>query len=199
MELKKIILPIIYLTALCNVSTCIVDIKQIPSPSDLNNSSLTILNKPIYLGKFEVFTANRLEYTKAWKYTFKANLKNNRVFSDVKEFFNNETPDADTYILDVEIIPDYKDRYNYWVTWPAIYPVPLYWPIQMRTANYSVVINYSIFQSNKIIFQSSIVESDSYTINLYGFFRTSDFEKMIETTNVKAIDKCSKEILKHFL
>jgi len=199
LKINKTIICLIFLNICLSSFNCSVDTRQIPPPREIKSYGLTLLKKPIYLGKFEVFTSDRVLYVKAWQFTFKSILINNRIFSDVREFEKEEKPEDGAYVIDIEVTPEYKEDYNYWLTWPAIYPMPAYWPLQVRTGNYSVNISYNIYQNNNIIIQSSIVEEDSYKINLYGFFRTQDFEKMIETTNLKALDKCSKDILKNLM
>lgn len=187
------------LAILMAIWNCAVDIKQIPPPREIANSNLAIHNKTIYFGKFEVFTSDRVEYTKAWKYSFKSILKNNRVFADVKDLEDGSNKLlTDVYVLDVEVSPKYQTTYNMWKTWPAIWPMPGYWPLQSRTGEYQVVVAYTISQNNKIILQSEVKENRTETVDFYGFYRTSELESMIETANLKALDTCAKEISKNF-
>ncbi len=171
---------------------CKVDIRQIPPPREYNELKTSVFNAPIYIGKFEVFKSNSLQETKAWKATLKSVIKNNRAFSEIKD---GEEFQPDSYILDVEISPDYKEEYNYWWTWPAIYPFPGYWPVQIRKAEYTVRIATTISRSNKILFQSKLEQSGQENIYIYEFYRTSEIEEMVENTNLVILERWIKDIL----
>jgi hypothetical protein len=196
MRIQKLLFKLSFASVICIlVSQCKVDIRQIPAGRDLADVKSNSVNGTIYIGKFEVFTADRIEFLRAWQYSFKSSLRNNRVFSEIKNLSDSETVSSESLILDVEIYPTFNDSYNYWWTWPAIYPLVGYWPVQKRTGNYDITINYQISKNKNILVQSSIIESKSMEIEIYGFYRTSEFESMIENTNLLILDKCSKEIL----
>jgi hypothetical protein len=196
MKIQELFMKLSLATVICIfISQCKVDIRQIPAGRDLADVKSNSVNGTILIGKFEVFTADRIEFLRAWQYSFKSSLRNNRVFSEIKNLSDSETVNPDSLILDVEIYPRFNDTYNYWWTWPAIYPFVGYWPIQKRTGNYDVTINYQISKNKNILVQSSITETKSMEIEIYGFYRTSEFESMIEQTNLLILDKCAKEIL----
>ena len=178
-----------------SIFSCKVDIRQIPAGREISDVKSNSINGIIYIGKFEVFTSDRIDFLRAWQYSFKSSLRNNRVFSEIKILSDSDTLNPDSLILDIEIYPRFDDTYNYWWTWPAIYPFVGYWPIQKRTGNYEITINYIISKNKNILVQSSITESKSTEVEIYGFYRTSEFESMIEYTNLLILDKCAKEIL----
>jgi hypothetical protein len=176
------------------IINCTVDVRQIPEPRTIIESPNPITDKAIYLGKLEVFTADSKEYTKAWRYTLKSFLINNRISNRVKDLNNLENLSDSDYIIDIEIYPKHKDEYNYWWTWPAIYPLSGYWPAQIRTHFYQVMIQYKLYKGKNLIFEGEVIEKEEETITMYGFYRTAQIEKMIEKTNMMVLDKCAKEI-----
>ncbi|TGK82412.1 hypothetical protein EHQ24_14260 [Leptospira noumeaensis] len=175
-------------------SNCAVDIRQVPEPRALIYSPVFLTQSNLYIGKLEVYTSDSIEYTTAWRHIFKSFLLNNRISKNVKDLNGEKQINKDDYILDIEIYPKLNDEFNYWWTWPAIYPMSGYWPVQMRTYNYETIIKYKIIKNQSIIHESEIKETEEKTITMYGFYRTSEIEKMIEIVNLKALDKCSKEI-----
>jgi len=186
----KRIIPILVVTIL----NCQVDIKQLPQPRNSSTINLAASNLPLYFGKFEIYSAESYNLSSAWKYTIKTILKHNRVFFDIYDLNEETIFKPDSYILDLAIYPKYNDDYNYWWTWPNVYPFTGTWPVQVRTGKYEISIDYTLSKDGKIIKQNKVTESDSLTIYIFGTYRTSDLEKMIEVTNLKVLDKCAKDI-----
>ncbi|TGK64857.1 hypothetical protein EHQ27_03090 [Leptospira wolffii] len=174
---------------------CAVDVKQVPR-GGFPNSNPIAYNEPVYIGKFEVLDNTEIGYSSAWKHAFRSSLLDNRVFSEVIANLPSEKRAANSLVLDVEISPNYEEKYNMWWTWPAIYPFTFTWPVQMRTGNYSITIRYSLYRENQIITQSKIEERSSETVTIYGFYHTPPFENMIQTTNAKALVLCASNISK---
>ncbi|MCT8335920.1 hypothetical protein NUH30_19695, partial [Leptospira sp. 85282-16] len=148
---------LIILLISCN---CSVDIRQVPEPRTLIDSTVFWTQKNLYIGKFEVYTSDSIEYTKAWRHIFKSFLINNRISKNVKDLNGETLVNNDDYILDIEIYPKLNDEFNYWWTWPAIYPLTGYWPIQIRIYNYETIIKFKIIKNQNIIHDSEIKETD---------------------------------------
>ncbi|TGL79132.1 LBF_2127 family putative lipoprotein [Leptospira yasudae] len=176
------------------LSDCKIDIKQLPQPRDFSAINLAKSKETSYIGKFDVISAESYNLSGAWKYTFKTILKQNRVFYEVLDLNEAISFKNGSYVLDVEVTPKYSDDYNYWWTWPSIYPFVGLWPAQVRTGEYEVRIDYTLLKADQVVKTGSILEKDSLTLYVYGMYRTTDFEEMIETANLKAISRCVKEI-----
>ncbi|WP_235596804.1 hypothetical protein [Leptospira alstonii] len=110
MKSSRIFYLKILITITLVTSNCKVDIRQLPPPREFENTKLSLHDLPVFIGRFEVFTADRIDYLKAWQYMFKATLKNNRIFSEAKDASKNENVGIDSLII------IYKYSYNYWWT-----------------------------------------------------------------------------------
>ncbi|PJZ36383.1 hypothetical protein CH354_14990 [Leptospira levettii] len=179
--------------------SCAIDIKQVPQPRESENTIYPFINQAVYIGKFEVFTSDSVNYTKAWKYTFKSILKNNRVSNQVLDVSTdrNVNEEMDKYLIDIEVYPNFESNFNMWKTWPAFWPLTGYWPIQVRNATYEVKLLCKISVNGVTRTNMEIIENVKKTIEIYGFYRTSEIESMIEVANLKVMDRCAKEIINH--
>ena len=177
--------------------SCAIDIKQVPQPRKTEDTLYPIINKPVYIGKFEVFTADSVNYTTAWKYTFKSIIKNNRVTNEVRDVTHIQKSEEETYLIDIEVYPNFESNFTMWKTWPAFWPLTGYWPLQVRNTNYEVKLLCKISVNGEIKANSEITENAKKTIEIYGFYRTSEIESMIEVANLKVMDRCAKEITNH--
>ncbi|MCB1180046.1 MAG: hypothetical protein KDK36_20880 [Leptospiraceae bacterium] len=183
---------ILILTLIIN---CSVDIYQIPVVRKSTNPIFKI-DKSLYIGKFDIYLADRKYYTDAWKASFQSVLKSQRIFKNVLNLpVKKEELEEKYYILDLDIYPSFKDNYNWWVTWPAIYPMLGYWPFQLREGVYKVEIVFSIYDENqKLILKDSILVKDEAEILFYGFYKSTEIEDMIEEVNLKGMEKCAQKI-----
>ncbi|PJZ85989.1 LBF_2127 family putative lipoprotein [Leptospira harrisiae] len=174
--------------------SCQVDIRQIPPIKQ--DSELLISKYPnqLFIGKFDIITYDRILFVNRWKSVFIDHLKSTRLFSKVSAPNDTTKITSDDFILDVTIHPKYSDTYNYWWTWPAIYPLVGYWPIQIRETNYKVQIDYNLYKGTQIYASNTLVEEAELTVEIYGFYRTANIEKMIETSNLLVVEKCFKDI-----
>lgn len=174
--------------------SCQVDIKQIPPAKQDSQILISKFPNQVFIGKFDIITPDRLSFVAGWKSVFIDYLKSTRLFSKVSAPNESTKMATDDFILDVTILPKYSDSYNYWWTWPAIYPLVGYWPIQIRETNYKVQIEYSLYKGTQVYASNTIAEEAEMTVEIYGFYRTANIEKMIETTNLLVLDKTLKDI-----
>ncbi|MCW7462599.1 LBF_2127 family putative lipoprotein [Leptospira limi] len=174
--------------------SCQVDIRQIP-PSK-QDSTLSIAKYPnqVYIGKFDIITHDRLGFVNSWRTVFIEYLRSARMFQKVSMPDVNSKMTSEDYAIDVTITPLYSNTYNYWWTWPAIYPLTFYWPVQIRDHNYKVHLEYSLYKGSKLIASNTVTEEAETTIEIYGFFRTANVEKMIETTNLMVMEKALRHL-----
>ncbi|MCW7463797.1 LBF_2127 family putative lipoprotein [Leptospira limi] len=179
--------------------SCAIDIKQVPQPRESENTIYPIINQAVYIGKFEVYTSDSVNYTKAWKYTFKSILKNNRVSNQVLDVSNDRivNEEVDKYLFDIEVYPNLESNFNMWKTWPAIWPMTGYWPLQVRNVTYEVKLLCKMSVNGIEKANTELIENAKKTVEIYGFYRTSEIESMIEVANLKVMDRCAKEILSH--
>lgn len=176
------------------VLNCQVDIKQIPPSKQDSVSSIAKYPNQVYIGKFDIITYDRLGFVNGWKPVFIEYLKSARIFSKVSVPDNSSKITPDDYALDITITPKYSDTYNYWWTWPAIYPMVAYWPVQIRETSYKVQCEYTLYKGAKLIATNTILEEADLTVEIYGFFRTGNVEKMIESTNLQVMDRTLRDI-----
>lgn len=174
--------------------SCQVDIRQIPPSKQDTVQSIAKYPNQIFIGKFDIITSDRLGFVKGWKPVFIEYLKSARMFNKVSIPDENSKITADDYAIDVTITPRYSDNYNYWWTWPAIYPMVAYWPVQIREHSYKVQFEYSLYKGSKLITSNTLQEEAEYTVEIYGFFRTANIEKMIESTNLLVMDKAIRDL-----
>ncbi|MDF3821593.1 hypothetical protein P3G55_16935 [Leptospira sp. 96542] len=172
---------------------CTVDLRQIPAPSTIITTLKTKSDLPFILGKFEIMSADRGLYQDAWRIALKKNLQSNRIFSNILSD-NDKPPVGDYYLLDVELRPYFEDHYNWWVTWPVIYPFTILWPFQYRFGKYEVELKYKLYKKDNLIKENSIKKEKTTNVLLYGFFKTREFERMIEEINLEMLESCTESI-----
>ncbi|PJZ37178.1 hypothetical protein CH354_08745 [Leptospira levettii] len=169
--------------------SCQVDIRQVPPSKQDSVSSIAKYPNQLYIGKFDIITHDRMRFVNSWRTVFIDHLKSARIFQKVSIPDLNSKITSEDYTIDVTITPLYSNTYNYWWTWPAIYPLTFYWPVQIRDHFYKVQLDYNLYQGSKLIAKNTITEEAETTIEIYGFFRTANVEKMIETTNLMVMEK----------
>ncbi|XDD46851.1 hypothetical protein AB3N60_01785 [Leptospira sp. WS39.C2] len=172
---------------------CSVDLRQIPPPSKNGNVTRTKTNIPIVIGKFEILSADRGVYTDSWRIAWKGHLQSAGIFPNVTyELDPNDTKDS--YTIDVEMKTNFSDKYNWWYTWPAIYPLIVIWPIQYRFGEYTVEFKYKLYLNKNLQKEETIVKKGITNEFFYGFFKVRNFQRMIEETNLEAVNECLKNL-----
>lgn len=174
---------------------CVVDLKQIPVMREAN-SPVYKLDKVLFIGKIDIYMADRELITQAWKFSFASIIKSHRIFKNVEPLPNDLSKlPTDYLIIDLDIIPKFENEYNWWWTWPAIYPMTGYWPIQKRTGKYNLEILYKITNhKGEELKKGKISKNSEQNIMFYGFFRIHEIEKMIEIANLEAMEECARTL-----
>ncbi|GBF43087.1 lipoprotein [Leptospira ellinghausenii] len=172
---------------------CSADLRQVPPPTKNGNLTRNKVNLPIVIGKFEILSADRGIYTDAWRMAWKGHLQSSGIFSNV---YNELDPKEvkDFYTIDVEMKTIFSDRYNWWYTWPAVYPFIAIWPIQYRLGEYSVEFHYKLYLNKDLQKEEIIIKKGNAEEFLYGFFKVRNFHRMIEETNLEAVNVCLKNL-----
>lgn len=172
---------------------CSVDLRQVPPPSPNGNTNRAKTNLPLVIGKFEILSADRGVYTDAWRTAFKGHLTSSGLFSNVvTELDPNIT--SDFYTIDVEMKTYYADKYNWWYTWPVLWPLTGIWPIQYREAEYTVDFKYKLFKNKSLLKEETITKKGEAHEFLYGLYKVRNFHRMIEETNLEAVASCIKNL-----
>ncbi|MCT8333813.1 hypothetical protein NUH30_09025 [Leptospira sp. 85282-16] len=172
---------------------CSVDLRQVPPPSPNGNMSRPQTNLPLVIGKFEILSADRGVYTDAWRMAFKGHLTSSGIFQTVFTELDPKTT-SDYYTIDVEMKTDFQDKYNWWYTWPALWPLTGIWPIQFREAVYTVDFKYKLYK-NKVLFKEETISKNGSTSEfLYGLYKVRNFHRMIEETNLEAVRTCIQNL-----
>ncbi|ABZ94624.1 Hypothetical protein LBF_2127 [Leptospira biflexa serovar Patoc strain 'Patoc 1 (Ames)'] len=178
-------------------TSCNVDIRQLPSPS-LINDNLDSNNKNIInIREFKILNNDLAEIESAWRYIFISFLKKDIPLQNKYVINENKNENQDSYFLDIKIQPILTEKRNYWWSLPIIYPVTIFWPIHFREISYTINTEYSIYKNEYLIFHDKFAISDSINTYFYGLTRTSIFEEFIEIRNLKVIEKCISEISLH--
>ncbi|MDI7219233.1 hypothetical protein QMN07_17205 [Leptospira santarosai] len=178
------------------MGACSVDIKQVPPIQNEIYSEQTNAVRSVYIRKFDFILADRDLYLKSWKVVFRNMLRLNDLSLRVFDVEKDPIEVSTQKVLDIEMRPTYDDSFVWWATWPAVYPLVGYWPFQIRETNYQVELRVSILRNNSLIHHRTIVKKNHHKVVYYGFFRTNEIEKMIETTNREAMEECAKEIVR---
>lgn len=188
-----------FATILLALLSCTIDVRQVPAPRN-SEAPAPLSERALYLGNIDVFSAERDHLADAWRATFASVIRSHRVFRTVQLLPKTKDDLVEPYLtLDMEVRPKLEDGYNWWVTWPAVYPMTAYWPVQIRTAKYTVELMYRVVDENgQEILKETVTHESEKRIYFYGFFRASSFEGMIETANLEAMEACAKKLEAQF-
>lgn len=176
-------------------SSCAVDIRQVPVATR-ETPKIWSDERPLYIGGVEIRSADRKYLNQAWTTTLASVIRSRRIFKNVAKLPDDETPlGADYLVLDIDVNATYDESYNWWVTWPAVYPAPGWWPFQVRTGTYKVTARYRLTGPGARAVTEGLIEHESSeTLRFYGFFRTSALERMIETANLEVMHQCAEAV-----
>lgn len=176
---------------------CQVDIRQIPPIRNEFRNPSQETNRHLFR-KFDIILVKMENFENSWKESLSNIIRSNNQSISTLNIQEIKIINETDYILDLHIFPKLKDDYNYWLTWPAIYPLTGYWPLQVRKAEYSIELTYKLSKDHVLLKQNTIIKKSNQTTIFYGFFRTSDIEMNIEATNKEAMEQCAEEIVKLF-
>ncbi|EOQ89871.1 hypothetical protein LEP1GSC202_1487 [Leptospira yanagawae serovar Saopaulo str. Sao Paulo = ATCC 700523] len=172
---------------------CATDLRQVPPPTINGNTDRIKSKLTLVIGKFEILSADRGVYTDAWRKSFKGHLQSAALFSNViTELEPNSIKEF--YTIDIEMKTNYDDKYNWWISWPALWPFTAIWPIQYRIGEYSVEFQYKLFLNQNLVKEETIVKKGNALEYLYGFYQVRKFQRMVEETNLEAVNTCIKSI-----
>lgn len=146
-----------------------------------------------------MFLSERDELNEAWKISLISIIQSKRIFKEVSLLPNDIGKLSNDYIiLDMEVKPYYSDKYNWLISWPAVYPMAAYWPLQVRTGKYRVDLKYDLVSKDRKIISSGVLNVEHEETNIFMVFRTTDIEKMIEISNLEVMELCGKRLKELF-
>ncbi|MBU1172880.1 MAG: caspase family protein [Proteobacteria bacterium] len=112
------------------------------------------------------------------RYIYNKNFFNNVLSSDN----NNREGNPDALRMKVVVRPKENHTFDWRFTWPAVYPMPFYWPVQYKKGTVAVELQCEVFDNNgSLITQLDTSHSEDYLTKIYGFFRTADAESKLVT------------------
>ncbi len=107
-----------------------------------------------------------------------------------KVSYGSDGIDTSKYTVDeysFNVIPKYTRDFNWFISWPAVYPMPAYWPLQQYTAETTSMINVvSVIDGNT--YEKMFSAKDEIFVGFYGFFRTSEITKSLQSVYTKTLE-----------
>jgi TolB-like protein len=96
--------------------------------------------------------------------------------------------------FEVAVIPVDNGKIKWGISWPAVYPMPLYWPLQQKEGFAEVLLSVKVRTALDQINEFSIRKETPYYIHLYGFFRTGPIEDALQKSYYEAIDELTQKV-----
>ncbi|EHQ08528.1 LBF_2127 family putative lipoprotein [Leptonema illini] len=173
---------------------CSADVRQVPLRRPFPAPQPG--GKVLYIGIFDIISSEREEMVAPMKESFRSFLQSERYFADVRDMMNDAgAVGKEDVIIDIRIGMQLDESYNWWYTWPGVYPFSAYWPFQGRQARYRTEMDVQVngLSEQPIRFMCSRSNTDS--VVFYGFFRVAWIESIIAQTNLEIFDECSRRIV----
>ncbi len=203
----------ILLMALSLFGCATVDLSNLPSiPSKSGMKAKTNLNLKVDSIEFRGMAKSaRGAAFKAepvmLRYIHNKNFFKNILASDEKQMSDKGL----SLRIKVVATPRESHKFNWLITWPAIYPITLFWPVQHKKGKVGVHIKCEVL--NRTGDPIALIETDhseAYEVQLYGFFSNGDAkakllrcyetvfaslaEKIVSNEQVVAIGRSSPKI-----
>lgn len=122
-------------------------------------------------------------------------IDNARYFKETHGSWESKPEEQRYLALKATISPKEEHKYNWWVTWPAIYPMPLYWPVQIKKGSVSVALRCEFFDDlGEHITTLNSEKSAKYSIPIYGFFKTGKAEDELRKCYEGAFEEMASRI-----
>jgi hypothetical protein len=137
------------------------------------------------------------EAVSSLRHSLKAALENTAVFKEVHLEKNKVKYPRGTIFFDIKMNAKEVGKFNWWITWPAVYPMCAYWPLQMKSGQVVVDLNAKVFDVNGKVTSIHVSHSIKYDITFYGFFRTSPIKKAAEITYLKLLEKFRARVISY--
>jgi hypothetical protein len=124
-----------------------------------------------------------------FKTIFISHIAKSHYFKSVQDRSRaNPSPGSRYVVMDAEVSPREEGEFNWSVSWPAVYPMPFYWPVQSKHGTVSVSIESAFFDQNGTrILDLRGEKTNDYKITFYGFFRTKPAEDQLRQSYQDAL------------
>lgn len=83
---------------------------------------------------------------------------------------------------------------NWAWAWPAVYPMPGYWPVQPKSGTVKVTVEVRAFRSGRLVMEKTFVSEKEYSVTIYGFYRTSPIERRILACYEDALEDLARAV-----
>ena len=172
-------------------SGCAVKLTSFPESQEVSKVEPST-NLKLYVGSVNVRglpTAISDDEREQIKEVFISHIDKAHFFKSVQNLsMKSKTDKGDYIIVDADFTPRDEGGYNWWATFPAVYPMPAYWPLQIREGKVSVDIACTVYKEKedyKINLSSN--KSEDYKVKFYGFFKTKAIEDKLR--------KCYEDVM----
>lgn len=149
----------------------------------------------LYVDSVEINSADPVDQDKI-ETNFKHYLNQARYFSDVLDYTEVDPSRGEkSLIIRTVITPKESHHFNWWLSWPAIYPMPLYWPFQPKKGEASVSISSHVYDhTGKRVAQFDADDSQPFSVTFYGFFRNGKAVSALRSCYKSAFEKITNQL-----
>jgi TolB-like protein len=120
-------------------------------------------------------------------------IYNSGQFKEVR--LKNESADKDySAFFEVTVVPSDNGKIRWGVSWPAVYPMPLYWPLQQKEGFAEVLLNVKVTTPGSPVQEFYVKKDTHYFIHFYSFFRTGPIEDALQASYYDAMDELSQRV-----
>ncbi|WP_295003611.1 caspase family protein [Sulfurimonas sp.] len=137
-------------------------------------------NRIAFISKFEVDDTYLDDSgVSALKLSLEETLKSSGMYSAVQYNYkkSNKNTGVDEYQFVIK--PSYTRDFNWLISWPGVYPMPAYWPLQQYHSDISSSVEMIALIGGKKM-TKTFTANKEVDVRFYGFFRTSIVEKSLQ-------------------
>jgi uncharacterized caspase-like protein len=124
-------------------------------------------------------------------------IQNKNFFNSILGSARNKSEgDAGTIRIKIVTNPSETHSDNWLITWPAVYPMPFYWPFQYKKGTVSITMQCEVFDNNGVFLSRlETSHSEDYKTKIYGFFDTRNAEAKLITCYENVFSNIAAQIV----
>ncbi len=103
-------------------------------------------------------------------------------------------PAGHTTDFEFKIRAEEDGNFDWRISWPAVYPMTLYWPLQMKSGKVKVTLEADAYRGSQKVFSKAFSAEREYAITFYGFFRTSPIERESRAALEEALEALTRAV-----